>query len=189
VNYAGYYATCSQSKRKYASRISLSVETNFSTILRTEKRIPLKSMDSDDETGKPVFTGPKFNMPTKKYGLIIPSKGVANGPMAAKKAVKPCIFDEEEDEEGDCEGKGHKGVVDNRIAAVKAKTGNQKLKKQTQIEIEKALLEDPSVFEYDSVYDEMEKEKAKIDPSLKKNESREVAYLLIIYFLIFNKIV
>lgn len=129
--------------------------------------------DDDDVVSKPVFTGPKFNMPTKKYGLIIPNKSGAN-PMGsvAKKPVKPCIFDEDDDMEEEA------NPVDSmKLAAIKAKTSNSKLKKQTQIEIEKALMEDPSVFEYDNVYDKMEKEKVKMDPSLKKNESKEPKYI------------
>lgn len=108
-----------------------------------------------------------------RYGLIIPNKAGAK-PIdgVAKKPVKPCIFDEDEDMEE--ETKTPKGFDSMKLAAVKAKTSNNKLKKQTQIEIEKALMEDPSVFEYDNVYDEMEKERVKIDPSLKKNESKEV---------------
>lgn len=131
--------------------------------------------DDDDVASKPVFTGPKFNMP-KKYGLIIPNKAGAK-PIdgVAKKPVKPCIFDEDEDMEE--ETKTPKGFDSMKLAAVKAKTSNNKLKKQTQIEIEKALMEDPSVFEYDNVYDEMEKERVKIDPSLKKNESKEPKYI------------
>lgn len=88
-----------------------------------------------------------------------------------KKPIKPCIFDEDEDIEEETNTKGFDSM---KLAAIKAKTSNNKLKKQTQIEIEKALMEDPSVFEYDNVYDDMEKEKVKIDPSLKKNESKEV---------------
>lgn len=50
---------------------------------------------------------------------------------------------------------------------------SNRLKKQTQIEIEKAIKEDATVFEYDTVYDELEKQKQKIDPKL-KNQSKEV---------------
>lgn len=131
--------------------------------------------DDDDVVSKPVFTGPKFNMPTKKYGLIIPKKA-GEKPMGGvvKKPIKPCIFDEDEDIEEETSTKGFDSM---KLAAIKAKTSNNKLKKQTQIEIEKALMEDPSVFEYDNVYDDMEKEKVKIDPSLKKNESKEPKYI------------
>lgn len=36
----------------------------------------------------------------------------------------------------------------------------------------KALAEDPSIFEYDSLYDEMQEEKKKADPRLKKKDTK-----------------
>ena len=88
-----------------------------------------------------------------------------------KKTVKPCIFDEDDDEE-----EADSKPTDTKFTPFNSKTSANRLKKQTQIEIEKALNEDPNVFEYDNVYDEMEKVKNKIDPKLKKNESKEVNY-------------
>ena len=41
--------------------------------------------------------------------------------------------------------------------------------------MEKALQEDPSVFEYDAVYDEMENKKRESDPRLKSQEERKVS--------------
>lgn len=40
--------------------------------------------------------------------------------------------------------------------------------------MEKALAEDPSVFEYDNIYDEMENKKRESDPRLKNQEDRKV---------------
>lgn len=40
--------------------------------------------------------------------------------------------------------------------------------------MEKALAEDPSVFEYDTIYDEMENKKRESDPRLKSLEDRKV---------------
>ncbi len=53
-------------------------------------------------------------------------------------------------------------------------TNETRLKKQTQINIEKALEEDPNVFEYDEIYDKLEEEKKKSDPK-SKNQSKEVS--------------
>ena len=36
----------------------------------------------------------------------------------------------------------------------------------------KALAEDPSIFEYDSVYDEMQQKKKKADPRLQKKDTK-----------------
>jgi hypothetical protein len=55
---------------------------------------------------------------------------------------------------------------------------SNRLKKQTQIELEKAISEDANIFEYDSIYDKLESEKVKMNPKL-KNESKEVRFLLI----------
>ena len=52
-------------------------------------------------------------------------------------------------------------------------TNETRLKKQAQINIEKALEEDPNVFEYDSIVDQIEEEKKKNNPSA-KNQSKEV---------------
>ena len=41
--------------------------------------------------------------------------------------------------------------------------------------MEKALEEDPSVFEYDAVYDKMENKKRESDPRLKSQEDRKVS--------------
>ena len=45
---------------------------------------------------------------------------------------------------------------------------------QARDTMEKALAEDPSVFEYDTIYDEMENKKRESDPRLKSLEDRKV---------------
>jgi len=50
--------------------------------------------------------------------------------------------------------------------------------KKTQIDIEKALNEDPNIFEYDSIYEKVEEEKMKLDPKAHKQaESKEPKYI------------
>ena len=46
---------------------------------------------------------------------------------------------------------------------------------QTHGSVVKALTEDPSVFEYDSLYDKMQEEKRKADPRLQKKDTKVVA--------------
>ena len=131
-------------------------------------------MENDESTKEPklLFTGPKFN-PTKKYGLIIPNKTNSKQNAIPKKAVKPCIFDEDEDD--DISHEKSTKPIDTKFTPFNSNTSQSRLKKQTQIAIEKALSEDPSVFEYDNVYEEMEKEKNKIDPKQKeKDQNKEV---------------
>lgn len=83
---------------------------------------------------------------TKTYGLIIPS-----GKKTVTKPVsKPSAFeDSSSDEEND--GKKHVNIS--------LKREHEKRKKQTQEAAAQALAEDPSIFEYDSLYDKMTEEK------------------------------
>lgn len=76
----------------------------------------------------------------KQYGLIIPSK--------CKQIIKrPSLFDDNSEEE--CEEPQQK-----------LDTWKSKVKKKTHLEIQKVLEEDPTVYEYDSIYDDMQKKKA-----------------------------
>ncbi len=112
--------------------------------------------------------------------MIIPNKATLGGTQLksklnasanSKTLVKPCIFydDEDDDDEEKTPFKNEK----KHIAATN--TSANRIKKETQLEIEKALSVDPNVFEYDEIYDKLEEEKAKMNPKLKnKNESKEV---------------
>lgn len=115
--------------------------------------------------------GPVFINPNKKYGLVIPSKSKTE--LKPKTSVRPCIFDDDEDEESE------KNTDKTKVStSSKVNTSSSILKKQTQIQIEKALQEDKSIFEYDEIYSELEKEKLKVDPKAKKNESKEPKYIV-----------
>ncbi len=94
---------------------------------------------------------------------------------AAKKTlVKPCIF--YDDDDGDDDDEEEKNPFRNEKKHIATtNTSANRIKKETQLEIEKALSVDPSVFEYDEIYDKLEEEKAKLNPKLKsQNESKEV---------------
>jgi hypothetical protein len=58
----------------------------------------------------------------------------------------------------------------------KVNTNETILKKQSQICIEKAIQEDPNIFEYDSLYDKMDERRKITDPK-SKNQSKEVIRL------------
>ena len=103
--------------------------------------------------------------------------------MSAKTTVKPCIFNDDDDDDDDNEESNLK--KDSKKPPVSMTTSNR-LKKQTQIELEKAISEDANIFEYDSIYDKLESEKVKMNPKL-KNESKEVRFcFLSILLLIFT---
>lgn len=93
-----------------------------------------------------------------------------------KPTVKPCIFGDDDDldeDESDAKSSSKKP------ASYQVNTGSNLLKKQTQIEIEKALKEDPTAFEYDEVYDKLEEQKNKVDPkaAAAKEKSNEPKYI------------
>lgn len=102
----------------------------------------------------------------------MPNKtGAKQASIPKKTLVKPCIFDDDEEEEEETSQK----ATNTKFTPFNSSTSQSRLKKQTQIDIEKALNEDPNVFEYDNVYDDMEKEKLKADIKEKsKNQSKEV---------------
>lgn len=45
-----------------------------------------------------------------------------------------------------------------------------KMRKQTKMEIQKAMEEDPTVFEYDSIYDDMEQKKQERERMIKSKQ-------------------
>merc|ERR1712142_219236 len=112
-------------------------------------------------------------MKGKKYGLIMPSKANNMPKMNAlnnSKMGKPSIFghdssDSEEEGEGDWVQK-----------SLKVKANNSGLKKQAKIQMAKALEEDPTVFQYDEVYDDIEKRK-EVEKESKKDVDRKPKYV------------
>lgn len=53
------------------------------------------------------------------------------------------------------------------------------LSTQTQIEIQKALMDDPNVYEYDAVYDEMEAKKKAANAKVPEKDRKVHEYLLL----------
>ncbi|KAI1291758.1 Nuclear speckle splicing regulatory protein 1 [Halotydeus destructor] len=84
-------------------------------------------------------------MAQKQYGLILAKD------HKKQQAVRASVF-EESDEESDGEF---------RAPEKKVSVTSGKVRRQTQLDIAKALEEDPSVYEYDSVYDSLKPESSK----------------------------
>jgi len=112
-------------------------------------------------------------MKGKRYGLIMPSKA-NNMPkvnaLQNSKMGKPSIFghdssDSEEEGEGDWVKK-----------SLKVKANNSGLKKQAKLQMAKALEEDPTVFQYDEVYDDIERKK-EVEKESKKDVDRKPKYV------------
>ncbi|XP_016839443.1 nuclear speckle splicing regulatory protein 1 [Nasonia vitripennis] len=93
----------------------------------------------------------------KQYGLVLPKKN-----LSAPKAGN--VFGNDDDSE-------EEGGTDWVKKALKAENEKNKIKRQTQINMQKALKEDPSIFQYDEVYDEIERTKEE-ERSVKKVEKK-----------------
>ena len=114
--------------------------------------------------------------PGKKYGLILNSKKQEQetraNPLKGSNMKKPSIFgadSSDSDNEGQAAG-------DWVAKSMKVKANNSGLKKQSKIQMSKALEEDPTVFQYDEVYDDIEKKKVEEKES-KKDVDRKPKYV------------
>lgn len=121
-------------------------------------------------TGKKWIEVERFflEMAEKQYGLILKGKN------AAKKKVAS-VFNEDssEDEETKAVVSGGIDWMKKKLtSSVNAKSGatglGTKVKAQTKIEIQRAIEEDPTVYQYDEVYDQMEA--AKVEKVTKKKD-------------------
>ncbi|XP_034608297.1 nuclear speckle splicing regulatory protein 1 isoform X1 [Trachemys scripta elegans] len=86
---------------------------------------------------------PKMAAPSKQYGLILPKKALQKTLMVKKHSV----FADDSDEETSVGESLQKEALKKQVM------------KQTKLEIQKALAEDSTVYEYDSIYDEMQQQK------------------------------
>jgi len=113
-------------------------------------------------------------MKGKKYGLTVP--GQANqqarpNPMASSKMKKPSIF-----QQNSSESEGEEAGSDWVKQSLKVKANNSGLKKQAKLQMSQALEEDPTVFQYDEVYDDLEKKK-EVEKESKKEVDRKPKYV------------
>jgi coiled-coil domain-containing protein 55 len=58
---------------------------------------------------------------------------------------------------------------------VNKEAARSKVRKQTQLEIDKALQEDPNIYEYDDIYDDIKDVKVKTDVKEKNKQDRKVS--------------
>ena len=119
--------------------------------------------------------------PGKKYGLIMNNKkqaemrgetGTRVNPLQGSNMKKASIFGADSSD-SDNEGAGGSDWV---AKSLKVKANNSGLKKQSKIQMSKALEEDPTVFQYDEVYDDIEKKKVEEKES-KKEVDRKPKYV------------
>ncbi|XP_076767164.1 uncharacterized protein LOC143433616 [Xylocopa sonorina] len=86
------------------------------------------------------------NKEEKQYGLILPKKQQAITPKVSN------VF-------GDNNDSDEEDGTDWVKKALQAEGEKNKIKRQTRLNMQKALKEDPTIFQYDEVYDDMEKTK------------------------------
>jgi len=112
--------------------------------------------------------------PGKQYGLIIPKKPGSNQLAGLENRIKkkPSIFNQSDSDDSDNAGEDW---VKKSLKS-KATTNSAGLKKQTKIQMAKALEEDPTVFQYDEVYEKME-EKKEEEVEKKKVVDRKPKYI------------
>ncbi|XP_043255825.1 nuclear speckle splicing regulatory protein 1 isoform X1 [Colletes gigas] len=102
------------------------------------------------------------NKEEKQYGLILSKKQQPVAPKASN------IFadDNESDEED---------APDWIKKVLKAEEAKNKIKKQTRLNMQKALKENPTIYQYDEVYDDMERTKSQIKET--KDEKKKPKYI------------
>ncbi|XP_017888976.1 nuclear speckle splicing regulatory protein 1 isoform X2 [Ceratina calcarata] len=82
----------------------------------------------------------------KQYGLILPKKQQSVAPKVSN------VF-------GDNDDSDEEDGTDWVKKALQAEGEKHKIKKQTKLNMQKALKEDPTIFQYDEVYEDIEKKK------------------------------
>ncbi|XP_051013960.1 nuclear speckle splicing regulatory protein 1 [Acomys russatus] len=103
-------------------------------------------------------------VPGRQYGLILPKK---TQPLH-RVLPKPSVFGNDSDDDDD------ETSVSESLQREAAK---KQAMKQTKLEIQKALAEDPTVYDYDSIYDEMQRKKEESDPKLLLGKDRKPKYI------------
>ncbi|KOX76819.1 Nuclear speckle splicing regulatory protein 1 [Melipona quadrifasciata] len=102
------------------------------------------------------------NKEEKQYGLILPKKQQRIAPK-----VNNVFGDNNDSDEED--------GTDWVKKALQAEGKKNKLKKQVRLNMQKALKEDPTIFQYDEVYDNMEK--TKDQSKIAKDEKKKPRYI------------
>lgn len=99
----------------------------------------------------------------KQYGLLITKKSQKASPKLLK--AHAAFGSDSDDDTGDTS------------KPVRTEVNLERLKKQSQIEIEKAVKDDPTVYEYDSIYDQIEKTKIEYNPKSQATKDSKPKYI------------
>ncbi|XP_077256199.1 uncharacterized protein LOC143894045 [Temnothorax americanus] len=99
-------------------------------------------------------------MANKQYGLILPKK--------QQRSTAPKLGNIFGDDDASDEDDGPDWVR----KTLKAESEKNRMKKQTKLDIQKALKEDPTIYQYDEVYDELERGKGQPDSASRQKEQK-----------------
>ncbi|XP_022451247.1 nuclear speckle splicing regulatory protein 1 isoform X1 [Delphinapterus leucas] len=102
-------------------------------------------------------------IPGRQYGLTLPKKAQQLHPVLQK----PSVFGNDSDDEEET----------SVSESLQREAAKKQAMKQTKLEIQKALAEDSTVYEYDSIYDEMKKKKEESNPKLLLGKDRKPKYI------------
>ncbi|KAJ8391429.1 hypothetical protein AAFF_G00089030 [Aldrovandia affinis] len=102
----------------------------------------------------------KMSAPRKQYGLILKTAASKSAAL-----LRPSVFQDDSDDELSVGESLQKEAV------------KKKIMKQTRLEMQKALEEDSSVYEYDNVYDDIQKKKEESSKRLLGTENRKPKYI------------
>lgn len=97
-----------------------------------------------------------------RYGLILPKKQQQQQITAPKRGN---VF-------GDDNASDEDDGTDWVRKALKAEGEKNRMKKQTKLDMQKALDEDPTIYQYDEVYDDLERGKGQVDSASKQKEKK-----------------
>ena len=119
---------------------------------------------------------------SKQYGLILPKSKAKAGPSALSRPKVASVFNDDSSDDEDTKAvvSGGTDWMKRKLASANSKSGatgiGTKIKSQTKMEMKKALEHDPTVFQYDEVYDQMEATKEE-KVSEKKAVDRKPRYI------------
>ncbi|CAG5116943.1 unnamed protein product, partial [Candidula unifasciata] len=99
----------------------------------------------------------------KAYGLILSQK---KSEQIKTKSAQPAfnVFGNDSDED-------EKPRIP--VSIFGQNSGPSKIKRQAQVDIDKALLQDPNIYEYDAVYEELQASKPKVGAKDKDKNSAD----------------
>ncbi|XP_075156528.1 uncharacterized protein LOC142229834 [Haematobia irritans] len=106
---------------------------------------------------------------SKQYGLIIPGQQKKTAPATHREVSRPSIFDESSSSDSD----NGPPKMQMKKTALGPSIMERRRAKNLQ---EKALAEDPTVFQYDELYDDMENKREE-EKKVKSNEPKKPKYI------------